>query len=322
MRMMHKGWWIAFGVLCACFPAAHAQYPAKPVRLIVPYPPGGGTDTLARLLTQKLGETLGQQVVLENRPGAGANIGTELAAKAPADGYTLLLSTIANAISASLYAKLNYDLARDFAPVTLLATTPHIVVVHPSLPVTSIRDLIALAKTRPGQLAYSSSGSGTPSHLAGELFNTMAGIKMTHVPYKGGGPSVISMLSGETAAGFATTPSVLQHVRSGKLRGLAVTTDRRSPSTPDLPTVAEAGLPGYAAGSWYGLVAPVGTPRDIIARLHTETLKVLRLPDVKERLDATGFEVLTSTPEEYAAFTRSEIEKWAKVVKASGARAD
>jgi tripartite-type tricarboxylate transporter receptor subunit TctC len=323
MRTVHVTWWIALlGATCAWLPAAHAQYPLKPVRLIVPYPPGGGTDTLARLLTQKLGETLGQQVVLENRPGAGANIGTELAAKAPADGYTLLLSTIANAISASLYAKLNYDLARDFAPVTLLATTPHIVVVHPSLPVKSIRDLIALAKARPGQLAYSSSGSGTPSHLAGELFNTMAGVKMTHIPYKGGGPSVISMLSGETSAGFATTPSVLQHVRSGKLRGLAVTTDRRSPSTPDLPTVAEAGLPGYAAGSWYGLVAPAGTPRDIIARLHAETLKVLRLPEVKERLDATGFEVLTSTPEEYAAFTRSEIEKWAKVVRASGARAD
>jgi tripartite-type tricarboxylate transporter receptor subunit TctC len=307
--------------LTAAFPV-HAQYPSKPIRLIVPYPPGGGTDTLARVLSQKLAETLGQQIVIDNRPGAGANIGAELAAKAPADGYTLLMAAISNAIGASLYSKLNYDLVRDFAPVTLLATTPHVLVVHPSLPVKSAKQLVVLAKARPGQLAYSSSGSGTPSHLGGELFDYMTGIKMTHVPYKGGGPSVIALLGGEVSVSFATMPSVIFQMNAGKLRGLAVTTAQRSPSAPQLPTVSEAGVPGYEMGSWYGLLVPAGTAKDIVVRLNAELAKVLKLSDVKQRLDATGFEALTSTPEEYGAFTKSEIEKWAKVVKASGARAD
>lgn len=313
-------------VLSPVFTAVvHAQtgpYPAKPVRLIVPYPPGGGTDTLARILSQRLGDALGQQVVMENRPGAGANIGVELAARAPADGYTLLLATIANTISASLYAKLNYDLIKDFAPVTLLATTPHVVVVHPSLPVHTIKDLIALARSRPGELAYSSSGSGTPSHLAAELFALQTGTRLIHVPYKGGGPSVIALLGGEVSLSFATLPSVLSHMKSGKLRGVAVTTASRSPSAPGLPTVAEAGVANYDAGSWYGLAAPAGTPREIVARLNADVHKLLKLPEVRDRLDASGFEVLVSTPDEYAQFTRREIDKWAKVVKASGARAD
>ena len=311
----------AAGMLLGAVPV-QAQYPGKTVRLIVPYPPGGGTDTLARVLSQKLGEALGQQVVIDNRPGAGANIGVEIAAKAPNDGYTLLMAAISNAISASLYRKLNYDLVRDFAPITLLATTPHILVVHPSLPVKSVKELIAFSKPRPGQLAYSSSGSGTPSHLGGELFDSMAGVKLTHVPYKGGGPSVIALVGGEVSVGFATMPSVISHVRAGKLRGLAVTTAQRSPATPDLPTVGEAGIPGYEMGSWYGLMAPAGAPKDVVARLNAEMAKILKLPDIKQRLDALGFEALLSTPEEYGAFTKSEIEKWAKVVKASGARAD
>jgi tripartite-type tricarboxylate transporter receptor subunit TctC len=288
----------------------------------VPYPPGGGTDTLARLLVQKLSEALGQQVVLDNRPGAGANIGVEVAAKSPPDGYTLLLATIANAISASLYSKLNYDLVKDFSSVTLLATTPHMLVVHPSVPARSVKELVALARARPQQLAYSSSGSGTPSHLAGELFASMTGVRLVHVPYKGGGPSVIALLSGEVSVGFATMPSVIPHVKAGKLRALAVTTAQRSPSFPQLPTISEAGVPGYDAGSWYGLLVPAGTPKEVVARLNAETVKLLKLPEVKGRLDSAGFEVLVSTPEEYAAFTRNEIEKWAKVVKASGARAD
>jgi len=301
---------------------AQPQYPVKPLRLIVPYPPGGGTDTLARLLVQKLSEALGQQVVLDNRPGAGANIGVEAAAKSPPDGYTLLLATIANAISASLYTKLNYDLVKDFSSVTLLATTPHMLVVHPSVPARSVKEFVALATARPQQLAYSSSGSGTPSHLAGELFASMTGVRLVHVPYKGGGPSGMALLSGEVSVGFATMPSVIPHVQAGKLRALAVTTAQRSPSFPQLPTISEAGVPGYDAGSWYGLLVPAGTPKEVVARLNAETVKLLKLPEVKERLDSAGFEVLVSTPEEYAAFTRNEIEKWAKVVKASGARAD
>ncbi len=315
--------WLMFLVAAlVVFSPAHAQYPAKPLRLIVPYPPGGGTDTIARVVAQKLSEAIGQQVVVDNRPGAGAPRGHEIAAKAPPHGYTLLLATIANTISASLYSKLNYDLVRDFAPVTLLATTPHILVVHPSLPVKTVRELIAFAKARPGQLTYSSSGSGTPAHLAGELFASLTGVNMIHVPYKGGGPSVIALVGGEVSVGFATMPSVLAHVKAGKLRALAVTTAQRSPSMPDLPALGEAAVPGYDVGSWYGLLVPAGTPKEIIARLHAETLKVLKLPDTRQRLDAAGFEVLTSTPEEYGAFTRSEIEKWAKVVKASGARAN
>jgi tripartite-type tricarboxylate transporter receptor subunit TctC len=310
------------GMLLAGAPAFAQSYPTKTVRMIIPYPPGGGTDTMGRLLSQKLTELLGQQVVVDNRPGGGANIGTELAAKSPPDGYTLLLGTITNAIGASLYSKLNYDLVRDFAPVTLVATTPHILVVHLSVPVKTVKEFIAFTRPRPGQLAYSSSGSGTPSHLGAELFTHMTGAKMTHVPYKGGGPSVIALLSGEVSLAFATMPSVLQQVKSGKLRGLAVTTAKRSPSMPELPTIIEAGVPGYDVGSWYGVMVPTGTPREIIARLHTESHKLLKLPDVMQRMDATGFEALISTAEEFGVFVKNEVEKWAKVVKASGARAE
>ncbi|MCI3951248.1 MAG: transporter substrate-binding protein [Burkholderiales bacterium] len=301
---------------------AQAAYPSKPVRLIVPYPPGGGTDTMARTLGQKLTEALGQQVIVDNRPGGGANIGAELAAKSPPDGYTLLMCTIAHATAGSLYRKLGYDVVRDFTPVSLLATTPHILVLHPSVPVKSMKELIALAKKRPNELVYSSSGSGTPAHLAGELFKHMAGVSMVHVPYKGGGPSVVALLSGEVALAFATTPSVIGHVKGGRLRAVAVTTAKRSVATPELPTIGELGISGYDVGSWYGLLAPTGTQKEIVARLNSEAHKALRQPDVKQRLDASGFEALTSTPEEYGAFLRGEVEKWAKVVKAAGVRAD
>ena len=299
-----------------------AQYPSKPVRLIVPYPQGGGTDTMARTLGLMLIEMLGQQVIVDNRPGGGANIGAELAAKSPPDGYTLLMCTIAHATAGSLYRKLGYDVLRDFTPVSLLATTPHILVIHPSVPVKSVKGLLALAKARPNELVYSSSGSGTPAHLAGELFKHMAGVSMVHVPYKGGGPSVVALLSGEVALAFATTPSVINHVKAGRLRAVAVTTARRSVATPELPTISELGLAGYDVGSWYGLLAPAGTQKDIVARINAESHKALRLPDVKQRMDASGFEALTSTPEEYGAFLRGEVDKWAKVVKAAGIRAD
>jgi tripartite-type tricarboxylate transporter receptor subunit TctC len=310
------------GLLLAIFACAAAAqtYPAKQVRLIVPFSPGGGTDVLARVINQKLHEALGQPVVIDNRPGAGANIGAELAAKSPPDGYTLLMVTISHAINASLYAKLNYDLVRDFAPVTLLAVTAHLVVVHPSVPAKTVRELVTLARARPGQIDYASSGSGSSAHLAAALFTSMAGVEMNHIPYKGGGPAVIALLGGEASVGFPTLPSVITYAKSGKLRALAVTSVKRSPSAPQVPTVAEAGVPGYEVGSWYGLLAPAGTPREIITRLHTETVKLLKVPDVRERLDAAGFEVFTSTPEQYAAFTRNEVDKWARVVKATGVR--
>jgi len=298
------------------------QYPAKPVRLIVPFPPGGGTDTIGRVVAQKLSEQLGQQVVLENRPGAGANIGAEIVAKSPPDGYTLLLVSITNAIGQSVYTRLNFDLAKDFAGITQLATTPHILVVHPSVPVRTVKELAAFAKVRPGQIAYSSSGAGSAAHLAGELFSMLTGVKMVHVPYKGGGPSMIALVGGEVSLCFATMPSAVGFVRSGKLHGIAVTTARRSPSTPELPTIAEAGVKDYEAGSWYAFAAPAGTPSDVIVRLNTEMLKVLKQPDVKERLERAGFEIVFSSPQEYEAFVRNEIAKWGKIVRATGLKVD
>ncbi len=315
---------VCAGLIAAALMAmpAYSQYPARAVRLIVPFPPGGGTDTMARAIAPKLSEYLGQQIVPENRGGAGANIGAEVAAKSAPDGYTLLLNTITNAIGATLYTRLNYDLVRDFAPITQLATTPHILVVHPSVPVKTVKEFTAFAKARPDQLTYSSSGAGSAAHLAGELFASLTGTKMVHVPYKGGGPSMIALVGGEVSVCFATMPSAVGYVRSGRLRGIAVTTEKRSPAMPDLPTIAETGVKGYEAGSWYGLSAPAGTSKEIIARLHAETIKVMALPDVKDRLANAGFEVVTSNPEQFAAFTRSEIQKWGKIVKATGLKAD
>lgn len=322
MRIPYSIWMIVSIVAMAVAPAAQAQYPAKPIRLLVPFPPGGGTDAMARVLAPKLGESVGQQVVIDNRGGAGATIGTEIAAKSPPDGYTLLLMTITNAIGMSLYPNLKYDLVRDFAPVTRLATTPHVIVVHPSVPVKTVKELIALAKARPGALVYSSSGTGTASHLGGEYFASLTGTKFLHVPYKGGGPSVAALVSGEVAVGFATLPSVIGQIKAGRLRGIAIMTAQRSPSLPNLPTVQDAGIANYDVGSWYGLSVPAGTSREIIARLHDATVKLMVLPDTKEKLAHSGFEVITSTPEEYGEFVRTEVERWAKVVKASGAKAD
>ena len=302
--------------------AAQADYPDKPLRLVVPFPPGGSTEPLARVLSQKLGETFGQQVIVDNRPGAGSTIGAEIVARSPADGYTLLLSSISNAISAALYPKLNFDIVRDFAPITLLATTPGVLVVHPALPVKTVKEFIALAKAKPEQLAYSSAGNGTPPHLSAELLAGMTGIKLIHVPYKGGGPSIIALLSGEAQFSIASLPSAIGHMRSGKLRALGVTTPQRTPSLPALPTIAESGVAGYAAETWLGLAVAARTPKDITARLHAATAKAMMLPEVRERLDALGYILRIGSAEEYSNFVQSEVEKWRKVVKTANVHVD
>lgn len=311
---------IALAVLS---PVAYPQgYPQKPIRFVLPFPPGGGTDTLGRVVGQKLGETLGQQVIIDNRPGAGANIGAEVAAKSPPDGYTLFMGNVAHTINVTLYSRLNYDLLRDFAPVTMLGLTPNLIVVHPSVPAHTVKQLIALAKAKPGELNYASAGSGSSSHLAGELFKNLTGVQMVHVPYKGGGPAVTNLMAGEASVGFATMPSVLAQAKSGKLRALAVTTGRRSQGAPEVPTVIEAGLPGYEASTWYCLLVPAATPKEIIMRLNVDTGKVLAMPDVNARLTGLGYEVAGTTPEQLSAYMRSEIQKWGKVVKATNVRAD
>jgi tripartite-type tricarboxylate transporter receptor subunit TctC len=294
----------------------YARYPEKPVRFIMPFPPGGGTDTLARALGNRLSEGLGVPVVVENRPGAGANIGADIAAHSPPDGHTLFMATATHAINMTLYRKLSYDLVKSFAAVSELGTTALVVVVHPTVPAKSVKQLIALAKARPGELTHSSSGTGSITQLAGELFKDATGVKMLHIPYKGGGPSVIALVSGEAAVGFATTPSCIVQIQSGRLRGLAVTTSKRSPFLAELPTVAEAGIPGYAAEAWYGMLVPAGTPREIIQRLHADSVKALQFPDVRQRLEATGLVPVGSGPDEYGRYIRSEIEKWGKIVRA------
>ena len=302
--------------------APGANYPAKQIRVIVPFPAGGPTDAIARAIGQKLSETWGQPVIVDNRPGAGGNIGTELAAKSPADGYTLFIGTVANAINQSLFAKLPFDFVRDFAPVTQNYVTGLILAVHPSLPAHTVKELIALAKAHPGQLSYSSSGVGGTPHLAGELFNSMAGVKMVHVPYKGSAPAMADLLGGHIQLTFDNMLTVLPQVKAGKLRGLAVTMTTRSPLTPELPTVAEAGLKGFEVKSWNGVVVPTGTPKEIIARLNGEIVRILRQPDLREKFLVQGVELVPTTPEEFGAFIKQDIAKWAKVIQLSGARAE
>ncbi|MGH8636686.1 MAG: tripartite tricarboxylate transporter substrate binding protein [Burkholderiales bacterium] len=296
-------------------PAA-AQYPNRPIRFVVPFPPGGGTDTMARAIGNRLGEALGQQIIVDNRGGGGANIGAELAAHAQPDGYTWFMSTVTHTVNATLYRKLGYNLVKDFVPVSHLGGTAYVVVVHPSVQAKSLKELIALAKAQPGKLRHSSSGTGSGPHLAGELFKNMTGINMLHLPYKGGGPSVTALVANEAQVGFATTPSCIGQLKAGRLRGLAVSTAQRSPFLPDLPTVAEAGAPGYETSAWYGLLVPTGTPKEVIARLNADIAKVMTFSDVKARLDATGMVPETSTPEALGEKIKAEIAKWAKVVKA------
>ena len=306
------------GSVCALasIAAAQAQYPDRAIRFVVPFPPGGGTDTMARAMSGRLAEALGQQVVVDNRGGGGANIGAEIAAKSPPDGYTWFMMTGTHTVNATLYRHLGYNLLNDFVPVSHLGGTAYVVVVHPSIPVKSVKELIALAKSRPGELTHSSSGTGSGPHLAGELFKSMAGTNMLHIPYKGGGPSVIALVGGEASVGFTTTPSCIFQIKAGRLRALAVSSAKRSPFLPDLPTVAEAALPGYETTAWYGLVVPTGTQSDIIARLNSEVANAMTKQDVKSRLDATGMVPEISSPEALRSKTAAEVAKWAKVVKA------
>jgi tripartite-type tricarboxylate transporter receptor subunit TctC len=277
---------------------------------------------MARAMGNRLSEALGQQVVIDNRGGGGANIGAALAAQSQPDGYTFFLMTGTHTVNATLYRNLAYTLVKDFVPVSHLGSTAYVVVVHPSIPAKSVKELVALAKASPGEIAHSSSGTGSGPHLAGELFKSMAAIKMLHIPYKGGGPSVMALVAGEAKVGFTTTPSCIGQLKAGRLRGLAVSTAQRSPFLPDLPTVAEAGVPGYDTSAWYALVVPTGTPGDVIARVNAETAKVLALPDVKARLDSTGMVPQPSSPEDLGRKIHAEIAKWAKVVTALGLTAD
>ena len=307
----------------ACYggSAAAAQYPDKPIRMIVGFAPGGGTDTTARALTPKLGERLGQQVIVDNRPGAAGNIATEIMINAPADGYTILMGTIAAlAINPTLYGNLPFNPLKDVAPVTRAVDSTNILVVHPTVAAKNVKELIALAKTK--SLNGGSSGIGGAGHLALELFNVSAGTKITHVPYKGGAPAMTDLLGGQINLIFATAASAIPHVQSGKIRGLAVTTAKRSQLVPDMPTVAESGLPGFEANNWYGIVVPAKTPRAIIDQLNAEVTKVLAMPDVKATLFAQGLDPAGGTPEQFGAYIRAERIKWAKVIKESGAKAE
>ncbi|MBM3356498.1 MAG: tripartite tricarboxylate transporter substrate binding protein [Betaproteobacteria bacterium] len=303
--------------------AADDRYPTKPVRMIVPNPAGGGVDIIARLVGNKLSQQLGQSIVVENRPGAGGTIGLGVLAQSPADGYTLGMGVTATlAIAPSLYRRLPYDPLKDFEPITLIATLPLILVVHPSLPVKSVRDLVRLAKSRPGQIDYSSGGNGTPPHLAAELFKTQAGVKFTHVPYKGGPPAVNAAVSGEISLMFANALPALPHIKAGRLRALAVTSSKRASAFPEIPTIAEAGVSRYDAVQWYGVIAPAAVPRVIIDRLNREIREVIKITEVRAPLLAEGAEFSDTTPQQFRQFIAAEMAKWGNVVQASGARID
>jgi len=296
--------------------AAAQQYPARPIRMIVGFPPGGGTDIIGRIVAQKLSESLGQQIVVENRGGATGMLGAELAAKAPPDGYTIMMAHIAAiSILPSLYVKMAYDSAKDFAPITLAAIGPNLLVVHPSVPAKNVRELIALAKARPGQLQYASPGSGSVQHLSGELFKLQAKVDMLHVPYKGSGQSIVDLIAGHVHLDFDSVPPVLPHVRSGRLRALAVTSEKRFSILPDIPTVTEGGVPGFDMSTWWGLVAPAAVSKDIIGRLQGETVKLLRQNEVKEKIAFAGADTVGNTPDQFGAFIRSETAKYARIVK-------
>jgi len=320
MKIMTCAGSIAIAVVLAGTAAAHAQYPTRPIRLIVPFAAGSGNDTVARFIQPQLSAGLGQQVVIDNRAGAAGNLGAEVAAKAPPDGYTVMMGNIAHSISVTLYSRLGYDFVKDFAPVTLLASGSFTLAVHPSLPVKSVTELIAFAKKRPGELNVATAGAAI--QLSAKLLDSMARIKMTEINYKSTPQAVTALISGEASVGFPATSSVVPYVRSGKLRALAVTGAQRSSMAPNIPTLAESGVPGFNVTSWYGLVVPAGTPKEIIARLHAAAVAALRNPEVKKRFDSTDLEPGGSTSDQFGAFIRSEVAKWAKVIKESGMRVE
>ena len=294
------------------------DYPSKPIRFIVPYPPGGGTDVIARIVQPRLGDALGQQIVIENRGGAGGAVGTELAAKSAPDGYTFLFTLSSHTINPLLY-KLSYDVARDFMPVSMIVSVPQLIAANPNAPATTLREMIAVARNEPGRYAFASVGNGTPSHIAGELLKLKAGIHMVHVPYKGGGPAVTDTVSGQVPFLFVTAPAALSQVRAGRLRALAVTTLRRTPAAPEIPTVAEElNLPDYEVDSWYALFAPAKTPPAIVARLQKEVARTVQLPDVKQKLLEQGADVVGGTPEELDQVVKAELRRWADVIRDAG----
>ncbi len=312
----------ALAVLLGALPALAQTYPSRPVRVIVPFPAGGGVDAAGRILAQRLGESFGKPFLIENRGGANGNIGTEAAAKSPNDGGTLLFTGAGFVTNPSLYRSVPYDPVRDFEPVSLMALGPNVLVVHPSLPVKSVRELIALAKTQPGRIGFAGSGSGSTPHLAGELFNAMAGVRMVHIPYRGSGPAMIGLLAGDAPVMFLPAINAGGHVAAGRLRAIAVTSRERLQAMPDLPTVSEAGLPGYESSQWYGLLAPVGTQSEVLDLLNSQVANIMRSSDMKIRMTNDGLVPIGGSREQFAAHIKGEIEKWAKVVSASGARVD
>ena len=317
--------WIAAAACCAIASGASAQpaardagYPTKPIRFIVPFAPGGGTDIIARIVAQQLNEMLGQPVVVDNRGGAGSTLGTDIVTKAPADGYTMLLGNISLAFNAWLFKKLPYNAIKDLAPVTLVAVQPNIVVIHPSVPAKSIKEFAAYARAQPGKLSFASAGAGSGTHLAGEMLKDRLKIDLLHVPYKGTGPALTDLIGGQVQMMVSTFASALPHVKSGRLRALGVTSAKRSPAAPDVPTLGESGVPDYDYSTWYALFVPTGTPRAVIDKLNQATRKVLASDDMKQKFDAQGLDPLSSTPAELTAYLRSETEKWGTVVRAAG----
>jgi tripartite-type tricarboxylate transporter receptor subunit TctC len=321
-----KWLYLVMGAALVYLPALSAAaqvFPSKPVRLILPYPPGGGSDTIARPVTRKISENIGQQVIVDNRGGAGGNIGMEAAARAAPDGYTIVMALTAQlAVNPSLYAKIPYDPVRDFEPVTLLANGAYVLVAHPSLPAKTVKEVIAIAKKRPGELLYASSGNGSGGHLANELLNTMTGIRMTHVPYKGGGPALIDTISGQTQLLFATPIASSGHIQAGRLRAIAVSTTKRVGIMPHIPTISESGVPGYDSGVWYAILAPRGTPQNIVARHHEEFRKAISDPGIRDFLTQSGVDPEGGAPGELGKYVRSELAKWAKVIKTANIRLD
>jgi len=314
---------MAAAMACAAIGGWAQPYPAKPIRIIVPFPAGGTADIMARVVGQKMTETWGQQVLIDNRSGAGGNIAADLAARSAPDGYTLFLCTVGtHAVHQTLYEKLSFDPIKDFSAVAYIAGVPNVVVVHPSIPVTSVKELIGFIKARPGRINFGSSGTGSSVHMSGEMRKVMAGLDMTHIPYKGNPQAVTDLMAGQIELMITNMPSVIPYIQSGRLRALAVTTKARSPALPDLPTMEEAGLPGYESSAWFGLVSPAAVPRDIVSKLNAEVMRIVGLEDVKRNLASQGAYPLVMTPDEFGAFMKAETSKWAKIVKASGARAD
>jgi len=311
-----------FAALASTDAAAQAAYPARPVRIVVPFPPGGTSDILARTISARLQGPLGQPVVVENRPGAGGNIAGDAVAKAAPDGYTVLMGTSSLAISKSLYKKLSYDLLTDFAPITQAVNYTNLLVVHPSTGFSSVAELLAAARAKQGTLVYGTAGNGTPPHMTGELFKAYTGVDITHVPYKGGAPAIADLIAGQIPMMFDNVPPLLPHVRSGRIKALAVTSLQRIAVLPDVPTLHELGLKDFDAVGWNGLLAPAGTPRPIVNRIHDEVIRVLRIPEVRDGLTSQGADIVGNSPDEFAAWIRTEVKKWAEVVQRSGAKVD